>query len=118
GCAFQGFRSCRTCLSSSAMAANPLPRRCCLHVTSFISEFRRMATRIPLPIVNPEYQDPSKPASESSDAAATGGASTLRTRAEGGDILEEIKKEVTENRVMLYVKGTPQAPACGFSARV
>lgn len=77
-----------------------------------------MATRIPLPIVNPEYQDPSQPASEAGDAAATEGASTLRTRAEGGDILEEIKKEVTENRVMLYMKGTPQAPACGFSARV
>jgi len=76
-----------------------------------------MATRIPLPIVNPEYQDPSKPASENADAAASAG-STLRTRAEGGDILEEIKKEVTENRVMLYMKGTPQAPACGFSARV
>lgn len=80
-----------------------------------------MATRIPLPIVNPEYKDPASAdsASASEDAAAApAGDSTLRTRAEGGDILEEIKKEVTENPVMLYMKGSPQAPACGFSARV
>lgn len=77
-----------------------------------------MATRIPLPIVNPEYQDPAKSASDTAEAAASSAPSTLRTRAEGGDIFEEIKKEVTENRVVLYMKGTPQAPACGFSARV
>lgn len=79
-----------------------------------------MATRIPLPIVNPEYQDPSKASSDNaaSSDAPSGEGSTLRTRAEGGDIFEEIKKEVTENRVMLYMKGTPQQPACGFSMRV
>jgi monothiol glutaredoxin len=27
-----------------------------------------------------------------------------------------IKKQVTENRVVLYMKGTPEAPQCGFSA--
>jgi monothiol glutaredoxin len=27
-----------------------------------------------------------------------------------------IKKQVTENRVVLYMKGTPDAPQCGFSA--
>lgn len=80
-----------------------------------------MATRIPLPIVNPEYKDPASASSDSASedaAAASTEESTLRTRAEGGDILEEIKKEVTENPVMLYMKGSPQAPACGFSARV
>lgn len=33
-------------------------------------------------------------------------------------ILEQIKQLVAENRVMLFMKGTPEAPRCGFSARV
>ena len=32
------------------------------------------------------------------------------------DIKERIKQQVTGNRVMLYMKGTPQFPQCGFSA--
>ena len=32
--------------------------------------------------------------------------------------LERIKKQVTENPVMLYMKGTPEMPMCGFSAKV
>ena len=31
---------------------------------------------------------------------------------------ERIKKLVEENPVMLFMKGEPQAPQCGFSARV
>ena len=27
-----------------------------------------------------------------------------------------IRKQVTENKVVLYMKGTPNAPQCGFSA--
>lgn len=34
------------------------------------------------------------------------------------DVMGEIDSEVTENKVMLYMKGTPQMPRCGFSARV
>lgn len=34
------------------------------------------------------------------------------------EILEQIKKEVAENRVFLYMKGTPDMPRCGFSNRV
>jgi monothiol glutaredoxin len=30
---------------------------------------------------------------------------------------DEIQKAITENRVILFMKGTPQQPACGFSAR-
>ncbi len=30
-------------------------------------------------------------------------------------VLERIKKQVEENRVMLYMKGTPDFPQCGFS---
>jgi len=29
---------------------------------------------------------------------------------------ETIRKQVTDNRVVLYMKGTPDAPQCGFSA--
>lgn len=33
-------------------------------------------------------------------------------------IEERIKSEITENPVMLYMKGTAMFPQCGFSARV
>ena len=32
------------------------------------------------------------------------------------DIQDTIKDQVTKNRVVLYMKGTPQFPQCGFSA--
>ena len=32
------------------------------------------------------------------------------------DTHERIKQQVTGNRVVLYMKGTPQFPQCGFSA--
>ncbi len=31
--------------------------------------------------------------------------------------LEKIRKTVTENSIVLYMKGTPQFPQCGFSGR-
>ncbi|OIQ91835.1 glutaredoxin-4 [mine drainage metagenome] len=31
--------------------------------------------------------------------------------------LEKIRKTVTENPIVLYMKGTPQFPQCGFSGR-
>lgn len=33
------------------------------------------------------------------------------------DINETIKSQLEDNAVILYMKGTPQAPQCGFSAR-
>jgi monothiol glutaredoxin len=33
-------------------------------------------------------------------------------------IRDEIKRAITEERVMLFMKGTPDMPRCGFSARV
>ena len=30
----------------------------------------------------------------------------------------QIQKDITQNQVMLYMKGTPEAPQCGFSAKV
>jgi monothiol glutaredoxin len=32
------------------------------------------------------------------------------------DTQERIKQQVTANRVVLFMKGTPQSPQCGFSA--
>jgi len=32
------------------------------------------------------------------------------------DIKDTIKDQVKQNRVVLYMKGTPQSPQCGFSA--
>lgn len=34
------------------------------------------------------------------------------------EILDQIKSEVSENRVFLYMKGTPDMPRCGFSNQV
>lgn len=34
------------------------------------------------------------------------------------EILDQIKAETTSNRVFLYLKGTPDAPRCGFSNQV
>ena len=33
------------------------------------------------------------------------------------DVLDRIKSQVEENPVIIYMKGTPQFPQCGFSAR-
>jgi monothiol glutaredoxin len=32
------------------------------------------------------------------------------------DVLSEIEREVKENPVVIYMKGTPRFPMCGFSA--
>src|SRR5215471_17642820 len=34
------------------------------------------------------------------------------------DVFERIESEITENPVMVYMKGTAMFPQCGFSARV
>ncbi|MBL8413775.1 MAG: Grx4 family monothiol glutaredoxin [Propionivibrio sp.] len=34
------------------------------------------------------------------------------------DVQQLIKEQVTSNPVVLYMKGTPKAPMCGFSATV
>lgn len=33
------------------------------------------------------------------------------------DVLERIKQQVESNPVIIFMKGTPQFPMCGFSAR-
>lgn len=44
-------------------------------------------------------------------------AEVPRTRSEGGDIMSEIANEVSRNKIVLFMKGTPSQPMCGFSAR-
>ncbi|HEY8554357.1 MAG TPA: Grx4 family monothiol glutaredoxin [Burkholderiales bacterium] len=34
------------------------------------------------------------------------------------DIRERIKQQIASDRIFLYMKGTPEAPMCGFSAQV
>ena len=34
------------------------------------------------------------------------------------DISDKIKKDINENRIMLYMKGTKEMPMCGFSSTV
>ncbi len=33
------------------------------------------------------------------------------------DTLEKIKQQISQNKIILYMKGTPEQPMCGFSAR-
>ncbi|MES9901805.1 MAG: Grx4 family monothiol glutaredoxin [Sedimenticola sp.] len=33
------------------------------------------------------------------------------------DVMDRIKEQVEGNSIMLYMKGTPQFPQCGFSSR-
>ena len=33
------------------------------------------------------------------------------------ETIEKIKKQISENPILLYMKGSPQFPSCGFSAR-
>lgn len=33
------------------------------------------------------------------------------------EILNSIKEQISENPIILYMKGSPQAPQCGFSAQ-
>jgi len=33
------------------------------------------------------------------------------------DVLERIKEQVTINPIIIYMKGTPKMPQCGFSSR-
>lgn len=40
--------------------------------------------------------------------------STEQTR----DVMTEIQQEISDNTLMIYMKGTPEMPRCGFSAAV
>ena len=34
-----------------------------------------------------------------------------------GETLDTIKQQISDNAILLYMKGTPQFPQCGFSAQ-
>jgi len=36
----------------------------------------------------------------------------------GGDITESIQQDIEANKILIYIKGTPEAPQCGFSAAI
>jgi monothiol glutaredoxin len=42
---------------------------------------------------------------------------TAASAAEANPIREAIAQAIEEHKVILFMKGTPEAPACGFSAR-
>ncbi len=52
-------------------------------------------------------------ATEHPPTAASGAAIS----SEPNPVREAIAKAIAEHRVILFMKGTPEAPACGFSAR-
>ena len=33
------------------------------------------------------------------------------------DITDKIKNQIAENNILIYMKGTPYEPKCGFSSR-
>ncbi len=33
-----------------------------------------------------------------------------------GDVMNQIKSDVESNKILIYMKGTPASPQCGFSA--
>ena len=44
-------------------------------------------------------------------------SSQTDTESEAGSLSEQIAAAIASNEVILFMKGTPEAPACGFSAR-
>ena len=58
-----------------------------------------------------------EPAPMHSDPAAMTSAPTEASPTESNPIREAILEAIGEHKVILFMKGTPEAPACGFSAR-
>jgi monothiol glutaredoxin len=50
-------------------------------------------------------------------AASESPAGGAAAASEHGTVREAIQDAIAQNRVILFMKGTPDAPACGFSAR-
>jgi monothiol glutaredoxin len=61
------------------------------------------------------HADQFEPLPMSSSAPAT--ASPRASGEESNPIRDAIAQAIEEHRVILFMKGTPEAPACGFSAR-
>lgn len=54
---------------------------------------------------------------QDSAPAAAPATTTHKTRAQGGDVMSEIAHEIAAHKIVMYMKGTPSMPQCGFSAR-
>ena len=63
-----------------------------------------------MPFSDPATDLPMAPGAEGADAVT-------HPDAESNPIRDAIAEAIRENRVILFMKGTPEAPACGFSAR-
>src|SRR2546421_10472586 len=50
-------------------------------------------------------------------AAGDPAAQAPSAAGEANEVREAIAKAIAEHRVIVFMKGTPEAPACGFSAR-
>jgi monothiol glutaredoxin len=50
-------------------------------------------------------------------AASDPGAAQASPAGEPNPIRDAIERAIAENRVILFMKGTPEQPACGFSRR-
>jgi monothiol glutaredoxin len=59
----------------------------------------------------PSTELPMSPSQPAASAAADSPAD------ESNPIREAISEAIAEHKVILFMKGTPEAPACGFSAR-
>ena len=53
----------------------------------------------------------------SAEQNLSAGASAAAASKQSNPIRDAIAEAIAENRVILFMKGTPDAPACGFSAR-
>ena len=59
----------------------------------------------------------SLPVASGASATSSGDASDHKTRAEGGTVMSEIAHDVSVHPLVLFMKGSPAMPQCGFSAR-
>ncbi len=57
------------------------------------------------------------PMSPGAEAAGAGAGEPATQASESNPIREAIVEAIAEHKVILFMKGTPEAPACGFSAR-
>jgi monothiol glutaredoxin len=55
--------------------------------------------------------------SPGAEAAGAGAGEPATQASESNPIREAIVEAIAEHKVILFMKGTPEAPACGFSAR-
>ena len=91
-----------------------LARRPLLPLLSTCSSLSYSARPLPTLLSGGETHDDFKPKLKAAANVAAGGAGV----SEQDKALKMIESHVTGNLVMLYMKGSPSHPQCGFSAKV